>query len=82
VLLDAEEKQAKSPSLSNWLAELKDVFHDFIDVLDEFECEDLRRQVVKKHGSTGKKVRRFFCLLTRLPSVLKWAIESRRLERG
>uniref|UniRef100_A0A2N9GID5 NB-ARC domain-containing protein n=1 Tax=Fagus sylvatica TaxID=28930 RepID=A0A2N9GID5_FAGSY len=25
------------------------------DVLDEFECEDLRRQVVKTHGSTGKK---------------------------
>jgi Leucine-rich repeat (LRR) protein len=60
VLLDAEERQATSPSLSTWLAELKDVFYDAIDVLDEFECEDLRRQVVKKHGSTGKKVRRFF----------------------
>jgi hypothetical protein len=56
VLLDAEKKQAESESLSIWLG----VFHDFIDVLDEFNCEDLQRQVVKRHGSTGKKVRRFF----------------------
>uniref|UniRef100_A0A2N9ICN2 Uncharacterized protein n=1 Tax=Fagus sylvatica TaxID=28930 RepID=A0A2N9ICN2_FAGSY len=46
----------KAKSLSIWLG----VFHDFIDVLDEFNCEDLQRQVVKRHGSTGKKVRRFF----------------------
>ena len=31
-----------------------------MDVLDEFECEDLRRQVVKTQGSTSRKVRRFF----------------------
>ena len=43
VLLDAEEKQAKNHQLSIWLGRLKDVFHDAIDVLDEFECEDLRR---------------------------------------
>ena len=46
--------------LTVWLEQLKDVFHDAMDVLDEFECEDLRRQVVKTHGSTGRKVRRFF----------------------
>uniref|UniRef100_A0A2N9G527 Rx N-terminal domain-containing protein n=1 Tax=Fagus sylvatica TaxID=28930 RepID=A0A2N9G527_FAGSY len=55
VLLDAEQKQTEKEGLRDWLAELKDVFHDFIDVLDEFDCEDLRRQVVKTHGSTGKK---------------------------
>ena len=60
VLLDAEEKQAKNRQLTIWLGQLKDVFHDAIDVLDEFDCEDLRRQVVKTHGSTGKKVRHFF----------------------
>ena len=60
VLLDAEEKQAKNRQLSIWLGRLKDVFHDAMDVLDEFECENLRRQVVKTHGSTDKKVRRFF----------------------
>ncbi|XP_050245713.1 putative disease resistance protein RGA1 [Quercus robur] len=56
VLLDAEEKQVKSRGLSVWLGQLKDVFHDAMDVLDEFECEALRRQVVKMHGSTREKV--------------------------
>jgi Leucine-rich repeat (LRR) protein len=60
VLLDAEQKQTEKEGLRNWLAELKDVFYNAIDVLDEFDCEDLRRQVVKTHGSTGKKVCRFF----------------------
>jgi hypothetical protein len=46
--------------LSAWLGELKDVFYDAMDVLDKFDCEDLRRKVVETHGSTGKKVRRFF----------------------
>ena len=43
VLLDAEEKQATYQQLSVWLERLKVVFHDAMDVLDEFECEDLRR---------------------------------------
>ena len=46
--------------LTIWLDHLKDVFHDAMDLLDEFECEDLRRQVVKTQGSTSRKVRRFF----------------------
>ena len=60
VLLDAEEKQMQNRGLTVWLEQLKDVFHDAMDVLDEFECEDLRGQVVKTHGSTSRKVRRFF----------------------
>nr|XP_023914958.1 putative disease resistance protein RGA3 [Quercus suber]XP_023914959.1 putative disease resistance protein RGA3 [Quercus suber] len=60
VLLDAEEKQATNHLLSVWLERLKDVFHDAMDVLDEFESEDLRRQVVQKYGSTGRKVCCFF----------------------
>ena len=59
-LLDAEERQAKEHGLSLWLGKLKDVLYDAVDVLDEFECEALRKQVVKTYGSTGKKVRRFF----------------------
>uniref|UniRef100_A0A2N9EU67 NB-ARC domain-containing protein n=1 Tax=Fagus sylvatica TaxID=28930 RepID=A0A2N9EU67_FAGSY len=51
VLLDAEEKQVKNRGLTVWLEQLKDVFYDVVDVLDEFECEALRRQVVKTHGS-------------------------------
>ncbi|KAF4392293.1 hypothetical protein F8388_012749 [Cannabis sativa] len=60
VLLDAETKQEKNPQLKNWLCHLKDVFHEAVDVLDEFECELLRRQVVKQYGSSGRKVCRFF----------------------
>ncbi|KAM3738939.1 hypothetical protein ACB098_09G167500 [Castanea mollissima] len=57
VLLDAEEKQVTNPGLIVWLRQLKDVFHDATDVLDEFECEALRRQVVKTYGNTWDQVR-------------------------
>ncbi|EXB56304.1 Disease resistance protein RGA2 [Morus notabilis] len=60
VLLDAEEKQAHDKRITSWLTQLKDVFLDAEDVLDEFDCEEQRRQSVKKHGRTGRKVRRFF----------------------
>ena len=36
--------------MSVWLVQLKDVFDDIVDVLDEFECESLRRQSVKTHS--------------------------------
>ena len=60
VLLDAEEQQVHNQELTIWLGKLKEVFYDAQDVLDEFECEALRRQVVETHGSTTTKVRRFF----------------------
>ncbi|PON86886.1 NB-ARC domain containing protein [Trema orientale] len=60
VLKDAEAKQAGNQRLSTWLRQLKEVFLDAEDVLDEFECERLRRQVVETYGSIGRKVRRFF----------------------
>ncbi|KAM3738925.1 hypothetical protein ACB098_09G166100 [Castanea mollissima] len=56
VLLDAEEKQVKNRGLTVWLGQLKDVFHDATDVLDEFECEALRRQVVQTYGNTSNQV--------------------------
>ena len=59
VLRDAEEKQARDKRISSWLAQLKDVFLDAQDVLDEFECEKKRRKSVKEHGSTSRKVKRF-----------------------
>ncbi|KAM1240613.1 hypothetical protein ACFX2I_046152 [Malus domestica] len=59
VLLDAEEKQARNRDLRSWLRQLKDVFLDAEDLMDEFECEALRRQVVRGSGTT-RKVRRFF----------------------
>ncbi|KAL0006123.1 hypothetical protein SO802_013684 [Lithocarpus litseifolius] len=59
VLLDAEEQQFHNQELTVWLGQLKEVFYNAQDVLDEFECEALRRQVVETQGSTTRKVRRF-----------------------
>ena len=60
MLLDAEEQQVHNQELTVWLGQLKEVFYDAQDVLDEFECEALRRLVVEIQGSTTRKVRRFF----------------------
>ncbi|XP_030930479.1 disease resistance protein RGA2-like [Quercus lobata] len=59
VLFDAEKKQGHNQELTVWLGKLKEVFLDAQDVLDEFECEELRSQVVEKQGSIAMKVRHF-----------------------
>ncbi|XVE96087.1 hypothetical protein REPUB_Repub02eG0191000 [Reevesia pubescens] len=58
VLLDAEE-QAGNHELNLWLERFKDACYEVEDLLDEFEIEALRRQVLER-GSTGRKVRHFF----------------------
>ncbi|KAL4606111.1 hypothetical protein ACB092_09G079300 [Castanea dentata] len=60
VLLDAEEKQASDQRLSVWLGKLKDVLKDAENVLDEFQYIVLQKEVMKKNGSTSKKVSNFF----------------------
>ncbi|KAF8011479.1 hypothetical protein BT93_J1939 [Corymbia citriodora subsp. variegata] len=60
VLLDAEEQRAKSRRLQVWLDRLQDVLYDVEDVLDEFDCEALRKQVISRYGGVKEKVRRFF----------------------
>ncbi|KAK3405529.1 hypothetical protein EUGRSUZ_K01754 [Eucalyptus grandis] len=62
VLLDAEEQQAKNHRLQVWLDRLRDVLYDAEDVLDEFGCEALRKQVISRHGGVKEKVCRFFSL--------------------
>ncbi|RVX18026.1 Disease resistance protein RGA2 [Vitis vinifera] len=59
VLLDAEEKQATSHQLRDWLGKLKDGFYDAEDIVDEFEYEALRQKVVAS-GSFKTKVCSFF----------------------
>ncbi|XP_017977602.1 PREDICTED: putative disease resistance protein RGA3 [Theobroma cacao] len=59
VLLDAEEKQTHNHELREWLAKLKNAYYEAEDVLDEFEVEALRRQVLKQR-SLGRKVCHFF----------------------
>ncbi|RDX94293.1 putative disease resistance protein RGA1, partial [Mucuna pruriens] len=60
VLLDAEQKQEQNHELREWLRQIKCVFSDAEDVLDEFECRTLRKQVIKAHGTTKDKVSHFF----------------------
>ncbi|KAI4317366.1 hypothetical protein L6164_025239 [Bauhinia variegata] len=59
-LIDAENKKTGNRSITLWLRQLKAAFFDAEDVLDEIECEALRNQAVKMHGSATRKVRRFF----------------------
>jgi hypothetical protein len=56
VLLDAEEKQATNRLLSTWLRQLKDIFSDADDVLDEVEYEVLKKQVMRTYGRTSREV--------------------------
>ncbi|KAL5761288.1 hypothetical protein ACOSQ2_020126 [Xanthoceras sorbifolium] len=56
VLLDAEQQQLHNHELRVWQEELKDVCYDAEDVLDEFEIEALRRQVMVNRGSITQKV--------------------------
>ncbi|KAM4080171.1 hypothetical protein ACB094_09G171400 [Castanea mollissima] len=60
VLCHAEEKQASDEMLRTWLGELKDVLNDAENVLDEFQCRVLQKEVMKRYWSTSKKVRYFF----------------------
>ena len=66
VLFDAEKKQGHNQELIVWLGKLKGVFLDAQDVLDEFECEALRSQVVEIQGSIAMKVRHFLSCSNRL----------------
>ncbi|KAK2454444.1 putative disease resistance protein RGA3 [Trifolium repens] len=59
VLLDAEQKQRQNHLLREWLRQIKRVFNDAEDVIDDFECEALRKHVVDTSGSIGRKVRRY-----------------------
>ncbi|XP_034899021.1 putative disease resistance protein RGA3 [Populus alba] len=47
VLSDAEKQQSKNDRIRLWLHMLREVLYDAEDVLDEIECETLRREVVK-----------------------------------
>ena len=60
VLMDAEKKQSQNEKIRFWLQKLREFIYDAEDALDGFECEDLRRQVVKTTGSCSRKLRRFF----------------------
>ncbi|GMN70393.1 hypothetical protein TIFTF001_039445 [Ficus carica] len=53
VLLDVVKKQRENEQLRVWLKQFKDIFLNAKDVLGEFNCGLLRREVVKMNGSIG-----------------------------
>ncbi|CAL5207707.1 unnamed protein product [Lathyrus oleraceus] len=59
VLLDAEQKQKQNNELGEWLKQIKRILSTAEDVIDDFECEALRKQVVNTSGSVRRKVRHF-----------------------
>ena len=60
VLLDAEGKKDQNHGLPEWLRQIQKIRYDAEDVLEGFELQDKRKQVVKASGSTRMKVHGFF----------------------
>jgi len=60
LLLDAEEKKNQKHGLREWLRQIQNICTDAEDILDGFEFQDKRKQVVKASASTRMKVRHFF----------------------
>ncbi|XP_040960030.1 putative disease resistance protein RGA3 [Gossypium hirsutum] len=56
VVLYAEQQQARNHELTHWLQKFKDACYEMEDLIDEFEIQVLRRQVLQQ-GSIGRKVR-------------------------
>ncbi|XLT61530.1 hypothetical protein HN873_018054 [Arachis hypogaea] len=60
VLLDAEQKQEHNHELREWLKQIKLIFYDAENVLDQVDCQALRKQVIRDYGTPKDKVGRFF----------------------
>nr|XP_023889599.1 putative disease resistance protein RGA3 [Quercus suber] len=81
VLLDAEEKEASDHRLSIWLGELKDVLQDAENVLDEFQYRILQKEVMKRQGSTSKKVSNLFSSSNPLAVRLEMAHKIKKIRK-
>ncbi|XLU60363.1 hypothetical protein S245_019572 [Arachis hypogaea] len=56
VLLDAEQKQEQNHELREWLKHIKLIFYDAENVLDQVDCETLRKQVIRDYRTSKDKV--------------------------
>ena len=70
VLLDAEELQAGSHEIKDWLENVNDAIYDADDLLDDFSTESLRREIMAR-GKQAKKVRALFSKSNQLFYALK-----------
>uniref|UniRef100_A0A2N9EPM6 Uncharacterized protein n=1 Tax=Fagus sylvatica TaxID=28930 RepID=A0A2N9EPM6_FAGSY len=60
------QQQFHNQQITVWLGKLIEVFYDAQDVVDEFECEALQKQVVETHWSITKKLTKYSNSLYRL----------------
>ena len=81
VLLDAEEKKNKKHVLREWLRQIQNVCLDAEDVLDGFECQNLRKRVLKASGSTRMKVNHFFSSSNSLVFRFRMAHQIKNVRR-
>ncbi|XP_027367373.1 putative disease resistance protein RGA3 [Abrus precatorius] len=81
VLLDAEQKQHLNNQLRQWLTQIKHVLYHAEDIVDDFECEALRKHVIKTQGSLSRKVLRFFSGSNSLIYRLKMAHEIKEINK-
>ena len=79
VLLDAELKQRQNHELREWLQQIKRVLYDAEDVIDDFQCEALRKHIVNTSGSIRRKVRRYFSTSNPLVYRLKMAHQIKHI---
>ncbi|XP_050281800.1 putative disease resistance protein RGA3 [Quercus robur] len=70
VLQDAEEQQAQSHAIKDWVAKLKDILFEADDLLDDFSTEVLRREVMTRNKK-AREVRIFFSKSNQLAYGLK-----------
>ncbi|MBA0574758.1 hypothetical protein Golob_024734, partial [Gossypium lobatum] len=76
VLLDAERQQHENESLRLCIWKVREIFYDAEDVIDDFKCKALRKQVVHDHN-ISKKVRALTSLSGHLSSLkLAWKLKG------
>ncbi|XP_012569277.1 putative disease resistance protein RGA4 [Cicer arietinum] len=73
LLLDAEEKKNQQHALREWLRQTQNICSDAEDVLEGFDLQDKRKQVIKDSRSTSMKVRHFFSSSNPLAFRIKMA---------
>ncbi|RYR01378.1 hypothetical protein Ahy_B06g080253 isoform F [Arachis hypogaea] len=81
VLLDAEQKQEQNHELREWLKQIKLIFYDAENVLDQVNCETLRKQVIRDYGTPKDKVGHFFSSSNPLVFRYKLALQIKDIRK-
>ncbi|KAK2416981.1 putative disease resistance protein RGA3 [Trifolium repens] len=79
VLLDAEEKKDQKHGLREWLGQIRNICSDAEDILEGFDLQDKKKQVVKASGSIRMKVRHFFSSSNSLAFRFKMAHQIKEI---